>query len=115
MDIPGPRTSPTSPMRLHVSRLPAEIAVIGVAGEVDLSNTADLEAALARHLRAGPLRLVVDLSEVRFLSVGGMRVLLRTRRLAEECGVEFAVEPGDSRSVNRMLAITPLPAARVGS
>jgi anti-anti-sigma factor len=53
------------------------VAVIAVSGEVDTSNAHLLSGLAERVLRDDPLRLVVDLANVRFFGAAGIRALLR--------------------------------------
>jgi anti-sigma B factor antagonist len=61
----------TTPLTLTPGRGPDGAAVLKVVGEVDMSNTDDLTAALDGI--AG--RLVVDLSECEYLDSAGLSVL----------------------------------------
>jgi anti-anti-sigma factor len=55
------------------------VAVIAVSGEVDMTNAHLLSGFAERALRDDPLRLVLDLANVRFLGAAGIRALLRIR------------------------------------
>ena len=57
--------------------------VIRVRGELDIESTPDLERVLLRSRPAGQ-RVVVDLSELKFMDSTGLRVLLRARAAADE-------------------------------
>jgi anti-anti-sigma factor len=57
--------------------------VIRVRGELDIESAPDLERALLRSRPAGQ-RVVVDLTELKFMDSTGLRVLLRARAAAEE-------------------------------
>jgi anti-anti-sigma factor len=50
--------------------------VIAVSGELDMSNSARLEAAVESAVAGGPERLVFDLSGLRFMDSAGIAVLL---------------------------------------
>jgi anti-sigma B factor antagonist len=50
--------------------------VVTVSGEIDLSNTAELEAKVAEVTAGRPDTLVFDLSELRFMDSAGIAVLL---------------------------------------
>lgn len=56
--------------------------VLTVDGEVDLHTAPTVHLALESALSQGPWRLVVDLSEVRFLNSAGLDVLLAAHRQA---------------------------------
>ncbi|MFI2642113.1 STAS domain-containing protein [Streptomyces sp. NPDC018610] len=61
----------TTPLTLTPGRRPDGTAVLTAVGEIDMSNTADLAAALERT--PGPL--VLDLSGVEYLDSAGLSVL----------------------------------------
>ncbi|GHH40160.1 STAS domain-containing protein [Lentzea cavernae] len=60
-----------TPLTLTTTTDPQGRPVLKVAGEIDLSNTATFETALAQN--KGPL--VVDLTEVHYIDSAGMSVL----------------------------------------
>jgi anti-sigma B factor antagonist len=55
------------------------IPVISVAGQLDISNAAALEQALARAAAARPRALIFDLSGLEFMDSAGVSVLVRAR------------------------------------
>jgi anti-sigma B factor antagonist len=57
--------------------------VIRLHGELDIDSAPDLERALLRS-RPAQQRVVLDLSELKFMDSTGLRVLLRARAAAEE-------------------------------
>jgi anti-anti-sigma factor len=57
--------------------------VIRLRGELDIDAAPDLERALLRSRPAGQ-RVMLDLSELKFMDSTGLRVLLRARAAAEE-------------------------------
>jgi anti-sigma B factor antagonist len=57
--------------------------VIRLRGELDIDSAPDLERALLRS-RPAQQRVVLDLSELKFMDSTGLRVLLRARAAAEE-------------------------------
>src|SRR5947209_12378333 len=65
--------------------------VLTLRGEFDLSNTPDVEDALAQAASSGDPVLVVDLSEVTFAGTTMMRALLAGRAAAESHGSELVV------------------------
>lgn len=54
--------------------------VCTLVGEVDLATESLLREQLQQAVMAGPRHLIVNLSDVSFLSVGGVGVLLETWR-----------------------------------
>lgn len=66
----------TTPLSLTFSSRPDGVVVLSAAGEVDMSNCAELAAATDRALGAGHVPLVVDLSDVTYLDSAGLNELL---------------------------------------
>ena len=64
----------------------SEIRVVTPRGRIDAATSPQLEEELQRCLAAGCLRLVVDFSEVRYLSSSALKVLLVTLREARAQG-----------------------------
>lgn len=63
----------TTPLALTPSRRPDGVTVLTAVGEIDMSNTGILAAALERE--PGPGRVVVDLTGVEYLDSAGLSVL----------------------------------------
>ena len=85
------------------------MVVVVVEGEHDVYTAPTLSEQLDGLLREG-LPIVVDLTPATFVDSSVLRVLLETRRQAEERGVGFAVALAqqDSGPVRRVLDITGL-------
>jgi anti-sigma B factor antagonist len=80
--------------------------VVHIRGEVDMASVPRLGELIEQRLTAAYLRTVVlDLSEVDFLSTGGLEMLLRAQRRAENRGVALYVVP-DERCVHRLVQLT---------
>lgn len=63
------------------------VAVVGVAGEIDLSTCDEFGATLHRAVDASPCHVaVVDLDLVEFLAACGLAVLIETHRHAGRLG-----------------------------
>jgi anti-anti-sigma factor len=73
-------------------------------GEADLVTTGRLERELVRALGDGSQKLVVDLSNLTFMDLFGMRALLRCRKSAQEKGMALVLIPG-TRGPRRLLEI----------
>lgn len=72
-----------------------------VAGDVDLLTRPSLQSHLDQALATRPERLVVDLSQVTFLSATGLAVLINTQEAATHQGTTFqlgASTDGSSRA-----------------
>jgi anti-anti-sigma factor len=92
------------------NREPVGVDWMTVAGELDLASAGRLELELAAL--SGPVT-VVDLREVAFIDVAGVRALLRAQRAAAEEGREVLILAG--RRARRVLRLMggrgPVPAA----
>jgi anti-anti-sigma factor len=73
-------------------------------GEADLVTTSRLERELVRALADGSQRLVVDLSNLTFMDLFGMRALLRCRKSAQDKGIALILIPG-TRGPRRLMEI----------
>ena len=82
------------------------VAVLSVAGEIDLATAPALEDALAEVLAGDPPALVVDLSEVLFLSSTGLRLLVATHEKVRG-SAQFAVV-ADGPATSRPIQLTGL-------
>ena len=86
---------------------PAPHAVLVTArGDLDTATAGDQASLLSDRLWATPERLVVDLSEVDFLGVAGVRVLLHAALQAEQGGTDLLVVTGANPMVRRALQVT---------
>ncbi len=52
------------------------VVIVALQGRLDASNAGDLEAKLLALLTAGEKRLVIDCSQLDYISSAGLRVLL---------------------------------------
>ncbi|GAB1516247.1 STAS domain-containing protein [Actinophytocola sp. KF-1] len=88
-------------------------AVVEVTGDVDMSNAAELRAALTAALDSGPA--VVDLTGTTFFCSAGINVLVNAAILARDHEVRLAVQaahgavlrPLQLAGVHDMLTICP--------
>lgn len=55
-------------------------SVLAVSGRIDGSTAGDFEAALTELTEAGQNNIVLDMSDVDFVSSAGLRVLVNTRK-----------------------------------
>lgn len=58
---------------------------------LDTVTASALESFLQAELQAGHTRLILDLSEVTYLSSSGLRAMLRARRLAQAAGGDLVL------------------------
>lgn len=85
-----------------------EVAVVHVAGEVDLVTAPRLTGELTAVEEQLPTlgKVVVDLSEVTFLASAGLQALVEHKQRCREAGVDLCVVAGGS--VTRTIDITGL-------
>ncbi|WP_329048003.1 STAS domain-containing protein [Amycolatopsis sp. NBC_01488] len=93
-------------MRLRTTWPAPHAVLITARGALDSATAADLAALVSDRLWAVPERLTLDLSEVDFLGVAGVRVLLHAALQAEQNGTELLVVTGTSTMVRRALQVT---------
>ncbi|MQA28172.1 MAG: anti-sigma factor antagonist [Micromonosporaceae bacterium] len=94
-------------MRLVTSqRLTDDAAVIGLSGDLDLATAPELRTALHEALTERA-KIVVDMSDLRFLDSTGLGVLVRVHKKAKAAGgvVAFTSVPGN---VVKILEVTCL-------
>ncbi|SEF23196.1 anti-anti-sigma factor [Amycolatopsis pretoriensis] len=103
MMVPRPRNPA---LRLRTTWPAPHAVLITARGALDTATAADLGALLSDRLRALPGRLVLDLSEVDFLGVAGVRVLLHAALQAGQNGTELLVDTGTNPLVRRALEVT---------
>ncbi|MEV4151044.1 STAS domain-containing protein [Amycolatopsis sp. NPDC049691] len=103
MEVPRPRNPA---LRLRTTWPAPHAVLITASGALDTATAPDLATLLSDRLRAVPARLVLDLSEVDFLGVAGVRVLLHAALQAEQNGTELLVIAGESPMVRRALEVT---------
>jgi len=77
--------------------------IVSVSGELDSSNAASLEAAVAPLAAAHAARLVFDLSALRFMDSAGIAVLLGVAAKVQTVQLR---EPSDA--VRRVIELTGL-------
>jgi anti-sigma B factor antagonist len=102
-------TAHPDPMRTKTDRLDDGSIVVAASGEIDLSCAGGLEARL-RGLLGCARRLVLDLSDVRFMDSSGVHCVLDVERASRQAGVEFAIVPGPPQ-VRQVFRLTEADAA----
>lgn len=79
--------------------------ILALAGELDLANASQLQAALdSPAVESGPM-IVLDLEQLAFIDSSGLRVILAGADSASARGQQFAVASA-SEQVQRLLEIT---------
>lgn len=89
------------------ARQEAGVAVVSVAGDLDVLAVPTLASSLDAHLRAGQLHLVVDVSGVRFVDAAALGLLVGRMRGAQLAG-GFVRLAGAPARLLRLLTITGL-------
>jgi anti-sigma B factor antagonist len=67
---------------------------VAPSGEIDLSSAHRLEQQVTRLLDEGPSRLVIDLADLEFIDLSGVRALLRCREHSAQLGIPFRLVSG---------------------
>ena len=78
-----------------------------LSGELDMVSCADLEAAISLLCKQGARRLVLDLSQLTFMDLIGLRMVLFAKELCEWHRCEFGLVPGPA-SVQSVFEFTNL-------
>ena len=98
----------TSHSRLDVSTSSHDGATrLAVAGELDLDTAGRLETALKEAETDEPERLVLDLSNLRFLDSSGLKLILRAHARAKEGARRLQIVPGPT-AVQQVFKVTGL-------
>jgi anti-anti-sigma factor len=82
------------------------LPVIAIQGELDRSNVASFEEALAGHVKAEDPSLILDLSACSFIDSGGLAAILWARK--EMGGERVLAFAGADARVRRLLEIIGL-------
>lgn len=89
---------------LRMSYPVPEVAVMSVAGEVDMATMPRLSELLGPRLKTKLAVLVIDLREVTFFGVAGVELLVAAHAHASHRGTSLCVVTG-TRAVDRVLEI----------
>lgn len=96
---------PRGRLRLHVSRPTRGTTVVKMNGEVDLGTAPHLWEMLDQRLHGSGTTVIVNLSELEFFGVTGIRALERAQLLADETGTNLFVFAGECRSACRLFGL----------
>ncbi len=83
------------------------VAILAVAGVIDMFTVPQFKAALSAAIAGKPTSLIVDLSDIEFLSSAGMSALVWIHNQADEAGIGFGVA-ADSPSTSRVIRLVGL-------
>jgi anti-sigma B factor antagonist len=90
-------------------RDPAAVAVVLIGGDVDLETSADVAETIQQAVDLRPPVLVLDLTDVSFLSSIGLSVLIETKEETSKAGVVLRLV-ASQRAVLHPMQITGLTA-----
>jgi anti-sigma B factor antagonist len=79
--------------------------VVTPDGELDMASAPHLGAALDRLPRTPRARLILELRDLRFVDVSGLRMLLRAREQARDLGGELSLVNAPN-TLQRLLQLT---------
>jgi len=65
--------------------------ILSLAGRVDTATAPELEQAINREIDGGHRKILLDFSEVSYISSGGLRVLLATAKKLKNPGDKFGI------------------------
>ena len=86
------------------------VALVSLAGELDLAVASQLEDAVAEVLHAGLRRVLLDLDGLRFCDSSGLGALVRVNRRVNDAGGTCLVA-GARGSVQQLLTLTNMERA----
>lgn len=81
------------------------VPVISVTGDVDMATDNAISAEIGDQLAMRPRALIIDLTEVTFLGLAGVTLLVAAAAMAQRSGVRLAVV-ASRRAVLRVLELT---------
>ncbi len=84
-----------------------DVAVVTVAGELDMATAPTLQDEVTRLVEAGQVRLVFDLADVSFCDSTGLSVFVRARNRTGAAGGDVRLA-APQRSVQRILEVSGL-------
>jgi anti-sigma B factor antagonist len=88
-------------------RVVGGVAVLDVAGELDLYTSPKLKDALQGLLSAGHARLIINLSDTTYMDSTTLRILTAVRQQAREAGGNLGLVYTQP-SIDRLMTITGL-------
>ena len=102
--------APDLPLCVEVQRLSGVAVVVRMTGELDTLTAPAVDAQLTdvQADLVGSATLVVDLSDLTFMSSAGLALLVTHHERCAEQGSRLRVVTGDNRSVLRPLRVTGL-------
>ncbi|MFE6280820.1 STAS domain-containing protein [Streptomyces sp. NPDC057877] len=94
-----------NPLSVEVALVRDDVALVKVAGHLDVDTATEFQAQLANQLHHGRRHFLLDLSEVPFMDSSGMNIILRVYQ--ETRGLDGVVQVIDPvPAVRRVLELT---------
>jgi anti-sigma B factor antagonist len=90
-----------------VERILSELVVLQPRERVTVDNEADLKEAVSRHLRAGRVRLVLDLAHVPYIDSCGLGTIAQTYLNTQRAGGWLKLQNVTGRNL-QLLSVTRL-------
>lgn len=81
------------------------VRLVRLRGEIDAFSAPFLRDDLRREVEARPALVAVDLSDLEFMGVAGLNVLIEVRQLADERGTALMLVGSPSPPVERLLGL----------
>jgi anti-anti-sigma factor len=92
------------------------IAIAEIGGEIDMTNAAEVAETLLDSAARQPVGLIADLTSLRYLDSGGVRMLFKVAEQLVVSRRRFALVVPESAPLNKLIKITGLhEAATIGA
>jgi len=82
-----------------------DLAIVRVEGRLNMVAAPQLRETVAQALRAGKLRLVIDLAQVEFMDSSGLGALIGALKTARHAGGDLRIA-APNEQVNLVLALS---------
>lgn len=83
----------------------SSVRLVRLRGEIDAFNAPRLRHDLRREVKARPALVALDVSDLDFLGVAGLKVLLEAQQLADEGGTAMLLIGSPTPTVERLLGL----------
>jgi anti-sigma B factor antagonist len=90
-----------------IERILSDVVVLQPREHVTVDNEADLKEAVGRHLRAGRVRLVLDLANVAYIDSCGLGTIAQTHLNTQRAGGWLKLQNVTGRNL-QLLSVTRL-------
>lgn len=104
--MPPPTGQHLGALEIEVSG-DADRCVVLLRGDLDLRTADELRGALHEYMAGGARLVVIDLAELDFLAVAGLRVFMDAHEVLDGCGARLVLARAQ-RSALRILLLTGL-------